>query len=110
MKILRTAASRLMCVPRQPYAPVLASVTLFVVVTGCANTRGPELVINSHIDYNKAVGQVLKQELLLNVVRRRYLESLQFLDVSSISSNIDTSATLGAAYDRTAGASIMASA
>ncbi len=98
LKNLRTAASRYSHVPHQPHVPVLASVTLLVVaiVSGCADTRGPELMVNSHIDYNKAVGQVLKEELLLNVVRRRYMESVQFLDVSSISSNIDTSATIGA--------------
>ena len=98
MKKFRTAASRLMCMPRQPHVQALSSMTLIVVaiVSGCANTRGPELVINSHIGYNKAVSQVLKEELLLNVVRRRYMESLQFLDVSSISSNINTSATIGA--------------
>ena len=61
---------------------VTASVTLF---TACTSTRGPELIVNSHIDYNRAVSQVLKEELLLNVVRRRYLEPLQFVSVSSIS-------------------------
>lgn len=66
------------------------------VFAGCASTRGPELVANSHIPYNKAVSQVLKQELLLNVVRRRYLEAPQFLNVSSITSNFSTTVELGA--------------
>jgi hypothetical protein len=65
-------------------------------MTGCVSTHGPELVVNSHIDYNKAVSQVLKEELLLNVVRRRYLESPQFLNISSINSNFSTSTSLGA--------------
>jgi len=64
--------------------------------TGCANTRGPQLVVNSHIDYNKAVSQVLKEELLLNVVRRRYMEPLQFVNVSSISTNISMTADVHA--------------
>lgn len=59
--------------------------------SGCARTRGPQLVLNSHIEYNKAVSQVLKEELLLNVVRRRYLEPMQFVSVSSISTNIGLS-------------------
>lgn len=62
-----------------------------VLLIGCARTRGPQLVVNSHIEYNKAVSQVLKEELLLNVVRRRYLEPLQFVAVSSISTNIGLS-------------------
>jgi hypothetical protein len=74
----------------------VALVLLFAIIVGCANTRGPELMINSHIAYNKAVSQVLKEELLLNIVRRRYMEAPQFLNVSSISSNISTSRTIGA--------------
>lgn len=73
-------------------APLGAGLLLF----GCASTSGPELVTNSHIEYNRAVSQVLKQELLLNVVRRRYLEAPQFLSVSSINSNITTTTSAGA--------------
>ncbi len=76
----------------------LVCVTLFVavIVSGCADTRGPELVVNSHIEYNQAVSQVLREELLLNIVRRRYMEPPQFLNVSSISSNFSTSTSIGA--------------
>lgn len=72
---------------------------------GCAATRGPQLVLNSHIDYNKAVSQVLKEELLLNVVRRRYLEPLQFVSVSSISTNIGMSvdASANGSFDNSSG-------
>jgi len=69
---------------------------ILLMVSGCANTRGPKLVANSHIDYNKAVSQVLKEELLLNVVRRRYMEPPQFLNVSGINSNFSTTTRLGA--------------
>ncbi|MHC5028787.1 MAG: hypothetical protein ACYTGR_18715, partial [Planctomycetota bacterium] len=68
-------------------------------VTGCADTRGPELVVNSHIEYNMAVSQVLKEELLLNIVRRRYMEAPQFLNVSSINSNLSTTSSIGAGAD-----------
>ena len=73
----------------------LAAMLFAVMATGCAETRGPELVVNSHIEYNKAVSQVLKEELLLNVVRRRYLEAPQFLNISSINSNFTTTAGVG---------------
>jgi hypothetical protein len=69
--------------------------TLFVVLllSGCS-TFGPQLVLNSHVEYNKAVTQVIQEELLLNIVRRRYYEAPQFLTVSSINSTMSTSASV----------------
>jgi hypothetical protein len=75
--------------------------TLFVglLLSGCS-TFGPQLVLNSHIDYNKAVEQVIQEELLLNIVRRRYYEAPQFVTVSSITTSMSTSAGIsgGAAF------------
>ena len=75
--------------------------TPFVVLllTGCT-TFGPQLVLDSHIEYNKAVKQVIQEELLLNIVRRRYYEAPQFVTVSSISTSMGTSAGVsgGAAF------------
>ncbi len=64
-------------------------------LVGCSDTRGSQLIVNSHIDYNKAVSTVLREELLLNVVRRRYMEAPQFLNVASINTNITTTSTVG---------------
>ena len=71
--------------------------TLFVVLllSGCS-TLGPQLVLNSHTEYNKAVEQVIQEELLLNIVRRRYYEAPQFVTVSSISTSMSTSAGISA--------------
>lgn len=64
---------------------------------GCATTsRGPKLIINTHVAYNRAVSQVLSEELLLNVVRRRYLEAPQFVTVDSITASINLTQNLGA--------------
>lgn len=84
--------------------PLCALVSV-AIISGCAHTRGPQLVLNSHIEYNKAVSQVLKEELLLNVVRRRYLEPLQFVAVSSISTNIGLSVDAAASgtFDNSSG-------
>ncbi|MCB2168308.1 MAG: hypothetical protein KQI78_11635 [Deltaproteobacteria bacterium] len=67
--------------------------TLFVVLllSGCS-TFGPQLVLNSHIEYNKAIEQVIQEELLLNIVRRRYYEAPQFVTVSNITTSMSTSA------------------
>ena len=67
-----------------------------IAIGGCADTRGPDLVVNSHLDYNRAVSQVLKEELLLNLVRRRYMEAPQFLNISSVSSNFSATTSVGA--------------
>lgn len=76
--------------------PAVLLSALLIIASGCASTRGPELVVNSHVEYNKAISQVLQEELLLNVVRRRFMEAPQFLNVSSISTNFTTSAGVGA--------------
>jgi hypothetical protein len=62
-----------------------------LLLSGCS-TFGPQLVLNSHIEYNKAVEQVIQEELLLNIVRRRYYEAPQFVTVSSITTSMSTSA------------------
>jgi hypothetical protein len=68
---------------------------LAVLATACTRTRGPDIVVHSQLDYNKAVAQVVNEELLLNIVRRRYYEPPQFVSVSSITTQITTSGTVG---------------
>jgi len=53
---------------------------------------GPKVVLKSHIDYNKAVEQVIQEELLLNIVRRRYYEAPQFVTISNINATMSISA------------------
>ncbi|MCH2135378.1 MAG: hypothetical protein MK101_02220 [Phycisphaerales bacterium] len=60
-----------------------------------ACTNGPTLIINSHVDYNKAVRQVMNEELLLNIVRMRYAEAPQFVEVSGITTSFSTKSGLG---------------
>ncbi|MAT80087.1 MAG: hypothetical protein CMJ29_01820 [Phycisphaerae bacterium] len=71
----------------------LVLLVLMVLPAGCTN--GPTLIINSHIDYNKAVRQVMNEELLLNIVRMRYAEAPQFVAVSSINTQFETTTGLG---------------
>ena len=68
----------------------LGAVFMVLLLSGCT-TFGPKLVRSSHIEYNKAVEQVIQEELLLNIVRRRYYEAPQFVTVSSITSSMSTS-------------------
>ena len=71
----------------------LVLLVLMVLPAGCTN--GPTLIINSHIDYNKAVRQVMNEELLLNIVRMRYAEAPQFVEVSGITTSFSTKSGLG---------------
>jgi hypothetical protein len=67
--------------------------TLFVVLLlSSCKSIGPNVVLKSHIDYNKAVEQVIQEELLLNIVRRRYYEAPQFVTISNINATMSYSA------------------
>jgi len=63
-------------------------------LVGCSNTVGPKLVDHSFADYNRAFADVLREELLMNVVRRRYFETPQFIAFGSISTSRENRTTL----------------
>ena len=58
-----------------------------------ACTNGPDLIVRTHIYYNKAVRQVMNEEQLRNIVRMRYAEAPQFVSVSSINTNFETTSS-----------------
>ena len=68
---------------------------ILAVVGGCS-LYGPQLTPPSHLAYNEAVQQTEQRELLLNLVRLRYLDGPEFLSISSISSQMrfDAAASL----------------
>jgi hypothetical protein len=66
-------------------ASLLAATTI---LASCTN--GPDLIVNSHAEYNQAVRQVMNEELLLNIVRMRYAEAPQFIEVSGITTTFET--------------------
>lgn len=52
----------------------------------CNNKRvGSNLIAGTHKNYNQAISSVQHRELLLNLVRRRYLEPVQFTSLGTIS-------------------------
>lgn len=53
------------------------------ILSGCA--LGPEVLQETHLGYNRAVQRAMSEELLLNIVRVRYLDLPQFLSVGSVS-------------------------
>ncbi|NVJ85764.1 MAG: hypothetical protein HWE09_10370 [Cyclobacteriaceae bacterium] len=67
-------------------------ILLVVLFLSSCKSIGPKVVLKSHIDYNKAVEQVIQEELLLNIVRRRYYEAPQFVTISNINATMSFSA------------------
>lgn len=72
---------------------------LLPALSACA-LRGPAHAGNARLEYNEAVQRSGREELLLNVVRLRYLEGPEFLSVGSIASQFrfDVGATAGGAF------------
>ena len=62
------------------------------VVAGC-NTVGPASVRTGRAQYNITIQQTNSEQLLLNIVRLRYRDPPYFLEVSSISTTFDFTAS-----------------
>ena len=56
---------------------------------------GPRQLERGHSAYNRAVKSASDEELLLNVVRLRYLDTLAVLATTSVSSQLVMSVTAG---------------
>jgi len=67
---------------------------LFLVSTQSGCSFGPLALEGSHPRYNDAVKRVGEEELLLNLVRLRYNETLNMLDVASIAAQYELSGSV----------------
>ncbi len=77
-------------------AQALAALAFFL--TGCG-TMGPAVMKGNRTAYNTGIQQSDKEELLLNLVRIRYLEPPFFMSVGSISSSFNFQMTTGVSAD-----------
>lgn len=68
--------------------------TLAAVVASC--TFGPRQLTKGHLAYNEAVKNSEDDELLLNIVRLRYSDTIEFMSTSSVSSQLSFTVALGA--------------
>jgi len=77
-------------------------VLLTVMVAGCSVSKQ---LTDGHLAYNEAVRIASDQEILLNIVRLRYLEPMEFLAITSINSTVSFSASLDVTAGRIDGGS-----
>jgi hypothetical protein len=66
-------------------APLAVTMTFWL--AGCA--FGPKTIDTAHLRYNQAIKDSCARELLLNVVRLRYRETPEFLDIGGVAAQYD---------------------
>ena len=64
--------------------------------TGCAQL-GPEFMGNGRNEYNKVLANTNDEQMLLNLVRRRYADSIAILEVNSVSTSLEWKQSAGLA-------------
>ena len=81
--------------PSRHLAPLLV---LALLLGGCGSI-GPLVVARDRFDYNGEVSRSWKEQMLLNIVKSRYLDPPVFLDVSQIVSGYTLQGTVTAGTD-----------
>ena len=71
---------------RRPILPLTTALLLLcLLVTGCS--LGPRQLKGNRLGYNTSIQKSDNQELLLNLVRLRYMEVPNFMQVSSVTAS-----------------------
>ena len=72
-----------------------ALIWLSLAAASCSQI-GPATIANGRFDYNEAIVRSFDTQMLLNLVRLRYQDSILFLDLTSVVASYSREATLGA--------------
>jgi hypothetical protein len=72
----------------------LGVLIILVTLTGCA-ARGPQTVARDAFDYSAAISKSRNDQMLLNIVRIRYMQVPNFLTVSSVIAGYTYQSSLG---------------
>ena len=59
-----------------------------LLLSGCSQL-GPDFMENGRNEYNKVLANTNDEEMLLNLVRRRYADSIAILEVNSVSTSLE---------------------
>lgn len=70
-------------------------VLLWLLLPGCA-AFGPKRIPPDHFNYNEAISRSWNEQMLLNLVRLRYIEMPVFVDVSSVLTQYSYTGDIGA--------------
>jgi hypothetical protein len=73
---------------------LISCVLVVLLVPACV--FGPGQLRRGHVAYNEAVKSAADQELLLNMVRLRYLDTLDFIATTSVASQLEITVSSGA--------------
>ena len=68
----------------------LPIVSMIFMTVSCT-TIGPQKLVSSHTAYNDAVQLTITREVLVNIVRSRYTDPMQFMRVSAINAQFSVS-------------------
>ncbi len=70
--------------------------TFFIVLScGCQSTFGPRALKYTHPAYNQVIVNTLDQQMLLNLVRLKYRDSVFFLNINSVTASFTMGAQMG---------------
>jgi hypothetical protein len=67
---------------------------IFLFTSGCQHF-GPKSIVADRVPYNEAVASSWKEQMLLNIVRLRYADTMSFEDVSQIVSGYSLNRSVG---------------
>ena len=73
----------------------LLFIAVALLMSGCQSTFGPSALKNTHIPYNQAIADTLKQQMLLNLVRLKYHDEPYYLKVGSVTSSLTFASNIG---------------
>lgn len=74
---------------------IFAFMLAALLLLGCQSSFGPGALQNTHPAYNQAIVRSLSEQMLLNLVRLRYLDEPYFLKVGSVTAALALNGSIG---------------